>query len=139
MGPTLNSESPLTRETLAKFHDAELQRVVMDREQKTLTLAFNLDTGLTKEISFSDVLAYKITDIYSQNVVSRLLLSSVVSFDSDDLDRALALIFDRRSAGQPNFPANVKADIQSKEFLLFYLDPSVGAEAAIVAKKILIS
>ncbi len=111
----------------------------MDREQKTLNLGFQLDTGEKKEIQFSGVLAYKITDIYSQNVVSRLLLSSAGNIDDPTLDHCLSLIHDRHAAGQPKFPQPIKADILRQDLLLFYMEPSVGAEAAVIARHIQIS
>jgi len=135
----LSIESLPSANVLAEFHDAELQKIVMDRTQKTLTLVFDLDTGLKKEICFCGVLDYKISEIYSQNVVSRLLLSSTDGMDDSGLDQVLALVYDRRTAGQPNFPEAVRSDIMSHKLFLFYLEPSVGAEAVVVAKSILIS
>jgi hypothetical protein len=133
----LNSQ-PTARD-LAEFHDAELHKIIMDRKENSLILVFELDTGAKKEIRFDKVFAYKISDIYFQNVVSRLLLSSAGTMDVSNIDHALGLIFDRRPAGQPNFPETVKMDILKQELLLFYLDPSVGAEAAVAAKGVLIT
>jgi hypothetical protein len=135
----LNIEVPPSEDILAEFHDAELQTIVMDRNQKTLALVFDLNSGNKRTISFYDVLAYKLSDIYYQNVVSRLLLSSLGTMDSSDLDQALGLVYDRRPAGQPSYPDTIKSDILNQDLLLFYLDPSVGAEAAVIAKKILVS
>lgn len=135
----MSIESLPSANVLAEFHDAELQKIVMDRTQKTLTLGFDLDTGLRREISFFGVLEYKLSDIYSQNVVSRILLSSIDGMDESCLDQVLALVYDRRSVGQPDFPEAVRSDILNQKLLLFYLEPSVGAEAAVVAESILIS
>lgn len=132
-------EVPPSEDILAEFHDAELQKIVMNRNQKTLALVFDLNSGKKRTISFYKVLAYKLSDIYYQNVVSRLLLSSVGTMDSIDLDQALGLVYDRRPAGQPSYPDTIKSDILNQDLLLFYLDPSVGAEAAVIAKKILVS
>jgi len=131
-----------TVSNLATFHDAELYKVVMDRKLKTLALAFELADGNKEEFSFEGVLTYKIDNIFYQNVVSRLYLTSARMIEEGELDRILSWTFSRvaePATKDSDYFQKAKSDILAGKLILFYLDPSVGAQASVIAENILIS
>lgn len=133
----------VTAQDLDAFHDAELYQVLMDRKANTLGLVFELDTGARMVIRFARIREYKVSEIYFQNVVSRLRLSSLGKMTEQDMGWILAWMMDRDEKGRTNLIENVSkdavTDIRDGKYFLFYLEPSVGAEIGVIAEEMTIS
>jgi hypothetical protein len=114
----------------------------MDRKANTLGLVFELSDGTRKAIHFARIREYKVSEIYFQNVVSRLPFSSLGNMTEQEIVWTLAWMMDRDEKGRANLLTKVSKDeivnIQSGRYFLFYLLPSVGAEVGVVAEEMAI-
>src|ERR1039458_2170256 len=72
---------------LLALHDKDLHIVSMDRDNKSLQLGSRGGDRTTYTFSFENVLTYRINNIQYQNVVSRILASSVASDFGGDLEK----------------------------------------------------
>ncbi len=123
---------------IPNLHDWELHAVLMDRHSKTLKLGFRSpDSEATIEISFENIVTYKINNIQHQNVVSRIIVSDT-SHDAECLDR-LTRWASSGAEGRLIIPernlAAILERIHAGELGLFYVDPSWGAEIGVIYSK----
>ncbi len=128
-------------DNVAGLHDAELYLVKMDRENATIDLGFKCIDHSVCTISFGKIWNYRIENIITQNVVSRILVSNTLRGFGDDLEKTVRWAF---SIGNTLFISDeyVKEYVQrinSGELLLVYLDPSWGAEVAVIAEVMTVS
>jgi hypothetical protein len=124
---------------VALLHDAELHLVCMDRSQQQLKLSFNCLGGGQSSILFCGTRAYKITEIRSQNVASRIMISSLGSDFDGDIEGILRWIYTDSSNIMLISEISLKThlqDIISGDLHLLYIDPSCGAEIGVIAKTI---
>lgn len=126
-------------EQLVKIHDAELLNVSIMRDVSSLQLEFLLVTGGKSKVLVEGVTHFRATDIVMQNVVSRLLISSLDALSSDDVRHWLRWVT-RLSSGS-SFASDEQLDllcakILSQELVLLFLEPSWGVELVIVGNSI---
>ena len=127
-------QSLLTTADLSVLHDAELCLVAMDRDAAKLRLGFRMVDHAVQMITFYDVLTYRIDNVQSQNVVSRIILS-----DADAPDDLEQMVRWSCSAGrdllmpEQNFRRHL-ARVRSGELRLFYAEPSWGAASGVIAR-----
>ena len=124
------------------YHDAELAKIAMNRSNKTLTLTFDMLNGTFESLEFHDILSYKISDVTYQNVVSRIFVSCSGGMDKAELFRIFRWICSSREGNllisEESF-RQYEQDIFEGRLILLYLDPSWGAEAGVVCKRISVS
>lgn len=124
--------------TLSMLHDAELNAIKHDRIASTICLTFLKPDGATVEAVFEDVCGFRVVDYGQQNVVSRLLLSSTGHFSREDMIKHVNWL-DSTCEGKrlinPNAVDKQVVKIESNELLLFALEPSLGAEISIIARR----
>ena len=121
----------------AWVHDSELTSVTMDRLANTLELRFRSVDGLTYALLFEDATEYRIEDVRFQNVVFRFLIYGHGAAPEDErLDRLLRWTLNRATSGGVE---SVRGAIRHGSRLLFYAEPSVGAEIGVVARAIRVS
>lgn len=120
---------------LADFHDSEVVGITLDRENGVVRLEFSLEDGRRQTIAFSGVTGFRVDNLLQQNVVSRLLVSGIHEFTLGQLTHWVTWMNSTSTA-----PPFVRPDaiddyvklVLSGEMVLFVLEPSWGAECAIL-------
>lgn len=125
---------------ISRFHDAELIGVEMDREHKNLNLKFKLSNSELETIIFRKVAVFRILDLIPQNVVSRLLFSSMEHFSKQNLEYWIKWV---GSLSDGVFITSEQVGefierINNKRMELFVLEPSFGAEVAVICEDIVV-
>lgn len=132
----------LLKETdLSPLHDAELYLVCMDRDKRSIQLGFrNVDRTVSK-FSFTNTLTYRIDNVQSQNVVSRILISNISGGIENNLEKMAQWTCSAASRlliSADKFEKHL-GKIRSGDLQLFYVDPSWGAEIGIIAEAVAVS
>jgi hypothetical protein len=124
----------IDRQYLQSFHDAEFGTFSADRQAETAALLLHREDGTRAGFSFEGVRMLRASDFLNQNVVSRILLSSVNPDRSEiaDIVKWAYTVGSRVCITDAAFH-EVMQRIAAAELHLFYVDPSVGAEIAILA------
>ena len=121
------------------FHDAELVGIEHRPADGELVLRFVRVDGTTGTFRFVGVVSQRVVDFAEQNVVSRLLISPTYSFSSAEVAQWLRWVDSRE-----DFQATVDqehidqrmADFVAGRKALFVLEPSCGAEVAVVCDSV---
>jgi hypothetical protein len=119
------------------FHDAEFGTFSADREAETVTLLLHRVNDTRAGFSFEGVRTLRASEFLHQNVVSRILLSSVnpERFDLGDIVKWVHTVGDKVCLTETLFD-EIMQRLAAAELHLFYVDPSVGAEIAVLARAI---
>lgn len=127
--------------SLSQFHDAELTGINHDRfDSKVLLTFLEQDKGI-KEIVFDGIFGFRVTDYGLQNVVSRLLLSSITNFPNEDVIHRITWIkstSEGKCLVDTATVTKLAEQIRKNDLLMFILEPSWGAEIAILARNFFI-
>lgn len=127
-------------EGVPTFHDAELIRIEHCPGSRELLLEFQRVDGSVGTFRFVGVLSQRMVDFAEQNVVSRLLISPAYSFSAAELRQWLSWVDGRTDSRPPVVDASMVGqfadDLTSSRRALFVLEPSCGAEAAVVCEAI---
>jgi hypothetical protein len=121
------------------FHDAELVGIDHQPADRELLLRFKRVDGTTGAFRFVGVVSQRLVDFAEQNVVSRLLISPTYHFSVAEVGQWLRWVDSR-----DDFQATVDqkqidqrmADFAAGRKALFVLEPSCGAEVAVVCDSI---
>ncbi len=122
------------------FHDAELIGIEHRPEDRELELQFKRVSGEAAAFRFVGVIAQRIVDFAEQNVLSRLLFSPGYKFSSDEVCTWVQWLNSRDDAKAAAIDC-AKADQYVHDFVtgrraLFILEPSCGAEMAVLCESI---
>jgi pyruvate-formate lyase-activating enzyme len=122
------------------FHDAEIVCIEHRSDDRELVVSFKRVSGEAGVFRFAGVIAQRLVDFSEQNVVSRLLISPRYRFSSDEVrtwvqwmnsrDDAKAAPIDSERADQ------YARDLVTGRRALFILEPSCGAEMAVLCESI---
>ncbi|SAK47878.1 hypothetical protein AWB78_00819 [Caballeronia calidae] len=127
---------------LPSFHDAELISVEHDPDAKILAVRFKRVSGPVETLVFSGVIAQRMIDFSDQNVASRLLISPLHHFSMDDLRTWMCWMHSREDAKAPDVDSTIverlHQDVVDGRKALFILEPSCGAEMAVLCESIAI-
>jgi hypothetical protein len=129
-------------EPLNEFHDAELIAIELDRQAKLMALRFILPNRHIKIIRLEGVSHLRANDIVSQNVVSRVLVSSNNKFSADEIShwtKWVTTLTDTSSFATEDQLAMIQEQISQSQYFLLVLEPSWGAEIVVIAKSYSIS
>lgn len=125
---------------LPSFHDAELISIEHDPDAKSLTLLFKRVSGPIETLRFLGVVAHRMIDFTDQNVASRLLISPIHRFSVDDLHTWVRWIYSRDDAKAPELDRTIInaffQDVIERRKVLFVLEPSCGAELAVLCESV---
>lgn len=124
------------------FHDAELVGIDHRPADRELLLRFARVDGTTGTFHFLGVVSLRVVDFAEQNVVSRLLISPTYNFSAAEVGQ-----WSRWVDSRDDFQATVDqtqvdqriADFGAGRRALFVLEPSCGAEVAVVCDSIWLS
>ncbi|MGK8889128.1 hypothetical protein [Burkholderia gladioli] len=124
------------------FHDAELVGIDHRPADRELLLRFARVDGTTGIFRFVGVVSQRIVDFAEQNVVSRLLISPTYNFSATEVGQWSRWV-DSRDAFQAPVDQTLidrrLADFVAGRKALFVLEPSCGAEVAVVCDSIWLS
>jgi hypothetical protein len=120
------------------FHDAELVSVEHDSNAKSLAIRLKRVSGSQETLVFHGVIAQRMIDFADQNVASRVLMSPTHSFSLDDVCAWVRWMYSRDDAKAPEIDRAITnrlhQDIVEGRKVLFILEPSCGAELAVVCE-----
>ncbi|MEX3897243.1 hypothetical protein [Paraburkholderia sp. BR10954] len=122
------------------FHDAELVGIDHDPLARALELRFRRVGGEVEELRFSGVIGQRMIDFAGQNVVSRLLISPRYAFSLAEVRMWIQWI-DSRDDSKGTTLSEQKGDeyvqkLRAGARLLFVLEPSCGAEMAVLCESL---
>jgi hypothetical protein len=120
-----------------EFHDAELVAIEIDRHARSMMLRFASGSSATKTIGLSGVSHFRAVDLITQNVVSRIIVSSLDRLSLEDIRRWIGWVTslsDGESFSTPEGSAEIERRISNEEYILLVFVPSWGAEIVIIAK-----
>jgi hypothetical protein len=127
-------------ERLGTFHDAELRTVSHKADVELLELGFEKADGQFVMVSLRGIAAFRVTDMRTQNVVSRLLVHGAnIQFAEDEILDRVSWVSRTCEGEQLSKPAAIYTLVQkvkSGEQLLFVLEPSWGAEMIVIAEEL---
>jgi hypothetical protein len=122
------------------FHDAELCGIEHDPEARSLELRFRRVGGEVEVLKFSAVIAQRLIDFAGQNVASRLLISPRYAFTSAEARTWIQWINSRddskAAAITEEKGAEYAAGFRAGRLALFVLEPSCGAEMAVLCESV---
>lgn len=118
------------------FHDSELVCIEHRPDEHELELCFRRVGGERESIRFLGVVALRTVDFAAQNVVSRLLISPRYNFSLGEVRNWLEWLGGRVDS-RPAAITNEKVEqcfqqLQAGQQALFVLEPSCGAEMAVL-------
>jgi hypothetical protein len=122
------------------FHDAELIGIEHDPEAHTLELRFQRVGGEFEVLRFSGVIGQRLIDFAAQNVASRLLISPRYAFSSAEI-RAWLQWINSRDDSKGAAISEKEGDeyvqkLKEMDRVLFVLEPSCGAEMAVLCESL---
>ncbi|WP_413188860.1 hypothetical protein [Paraburkholderia sacchari] len=122
------------------FHDAELFSIAHDIDARSLDLRFRRVGGEVEALRFSGVFSQRLIDFASQNVASRLLISPKYTFTLAEVRTWVQWINSRDDSKGKAMSAEegeeCVEDIRAGRRALFVLEPSCGAELAVLCESI---
>ncbi|CCD39185.1 unnamed protein product [Candidatus Paraburkholderia kirkii UZHbot1] len=125
---------------LPSFHDAELVSIEHDPDVKSLILRFKRVSGPVETLMFSGVVAQRMIDFTDQNVASRLLISPMHRFSLDEFYAWVRWMYSRDDAKAPELDRTIierlYRDVADGSKALFILEPSCGAEMAVLCESV---
>ncbi|KWA73017.1 hypothetical protein WL30_11070 [Burkholderia ubonensis] len=128
---------------IPSFHDAELTKIEHHPDGRELQLQFRRVGGEIGTFRFCGVVSQRMVDFAEQNVVSRLLISPAYKFSAAEVGQWLGWVDGRVDskvrAIDPTKAALLAADLQDGRHALFILEPSCGAEVAVLCEQISLS
>ncbi|SAL21747.1 hypothetical protein AWB64_01619 [Caballeronia sordidicola] len=122
------------------YHDAELVGLYYMRDRHHLLLNFQLVEGDLAIVRCEGVTHFRLGEMGSQNVTSRLLISSEFDFQPDEIRNYInwACSRDGYEHGMTDSrAAYFGSGIRHRQLTLLVLEPSIGAEAAVVCKSVI--
>ncbi|MBB3256131.1 hypothetical protein F4827_000957 [Paraburkholderia bannensis] len=122
------------------FRDAELIGIEHNPSLRTLELRFRRVGGKVEALRFSSVIRQRLIDFAGQNVVSRLLISPGYAFSLAEVRNWLHWMNSRDDAkGAAISEQNGEdcvSDLAAGHHVLFVLEPSCGAEMAVLCESL---
>ncbi|ALE55645.1 hypothetical protein P0D87_15325 [Paraburkholderia sp. RL17-368-BIF-A] len=122
------------------FHDAELFGIEHDPETRSLELRFRRVGGEVEVLRFSGVIGQRMVDFAGQNVASRLLISPRYAFTSAEVRTWVQWINSRDDSKAPAISEDKGeeyiSDFRAGRRALFVLEPSCGAELAVLCESV---
>ncbi|HEV3429505.1 MAG TPA: hypothetical protein VG320_16650 [Paraburkholderia sp.] len=122
------------------FHDAELYGVEHDPRARSVALRFRRAGGEFETLKFSGLIAQRMIDFAGQNVASRLLISHRYAFTLVEIRKWIQWI-DSRDDSTAAVTSEERGQEYMRDFaagrrMLFVLEPSCGAEMAILCESV---
>jgi pyruvate-formate lyase-activating enzyme len=138
---TINYANVRDLTDVPSFHDAEIIRIDHRREDRELAVHLKRASGDTGVFRFTGVIAQRIVDFTEQNVVSRLLISPRYPFSSDEVRRWVQWVNSRDTVtavpvDDERADQYARDDLVTGQRALFVLEPSCGAQMAVLCESV---
>jgi hypothetical protein len=124
---------------MTTLHDAELLHIGINRVPATVTITFSEVSGGTRALQLNGVVAFRCEDMTIQNVVSRVLQSSLEHFTEADADHWISWVTSLSDAGPWLLDSRRRQwmdDLRSRRLELLVVEPSAGAQIAAICSSI---
>ena len=121
--------------SVLQFHDAELIALTLDHIEQTASLTFKIEDGSTALIRFERISGIRTSDLFFQNVVSRILIGSVNWHGGHDSIRELITWIysvDGRATIDSEMIDKYVLQVADGSIELFHCDPSWGVEIGVL-------
>ncbi|MGT0196381.1 hypothetical protein [Burkholderia pyrrocinia] len=136
-------QSVIGFENMPTFHDAELVMIDHRPTDQELRLRFRRIDGGVGTYRFTGVISQRVIDFAGQNVVSRLLISAAYPFSAAEIGQWLKWMNSREDFEAASVDESLLnrylADFDADRKALFVLEPSCGAEVAVLCEAIWLS
>ncbi|KML19540.1 MULTISPECIES: hypothetical protein [Burkholderia] len=133
-------QSVIGLDDMPTFHDAELVTIDHRPTARELRLRFRRTDGGIGTFRFTGVISQRVIDFAAQNVVSRLLISPAYAFSAADVCKWLKWMNSREDFDAGSVDGALLdrylADFDVNRKALFVLEPSCGAEVAVLCEAI---
>ncbi|RBB37927.1 hypothetical protein DPV79_19740 [Burkholderia reimsis] len=133
-------QSVIGLDNMPTFHDAELVTIDHRPTDQELRLRFRRTDGGIGTFRFTGVISQRVIDFAAQNVVSRLLISPAYAFSAADVCKWLKWMNSREDFDAASVDGALLdrylADFDVNRKALFVLEPSCGAEVAVLCEAI---
>jgi hypothetical protein len=132
------NEANIRVEDLRDFHDAELASLALDRAAGRVDLVFLRPDGTQSRFECEGVLNIKCSTLLLQNVVSRILVAPITVLNVEEVREIIAwsLTLDNRMAISSGTLNSHVDDVMAGKRKLLYVDPSWGAELAVLCESV---
>ncbi|BCQ21903.1 hypothetical protein NK8_00090 [Caballeronia sp. NK8] len=111
-----------------------------DPDVQYLSLRLKRVSGAVETLKFSGVVTQRMIDFADQNVASRLSISPMHHFSADDLGAWIRWMHSRDDAKarepDPTIIERLHRDVADGRKVLFILEPSCGAELAVLCESV---
>ncbi len=124
---------------LSDIHDSEIISINIYRSIRELEFILNSSNNTIIRIVFHDIAIFRINDVLFQNIISRLIIHANKYTNDEDVIYWINWI-SMSSNGEyivaKDMAHNYLKQIKNNELTLFLLEPSWGAESAIICKSL---
>jgi len=123
----------------AAMHDSEVVGIEINRKNKIAKLALLTESAETWCFECDGVALIRAVDFIDQNVVSRLLISSVFIFSESQIRHWLnwlSSLIDMKSNMTPEILEAYKKKIEIGDMSLLVLEPSRGMELGVLSRTV---
>lgn len=137
-GPKMTISDVSSREV--SLHDAEIVSVSMDRGTSVYRFGLSRVAGRCCAVELFGVRAFRAKDFVLQNVVSRMLRSSVEQFSSEAIEYWVTWVTgfsDTDSWLKPDSKHRWLASLNEGKVELVVFEPSLGAQIAAICERLL--
>ena len=126
------------------LHDAELNCIKLNRNNKSLELDFrlvNVDEKVQAscKIEFHNIKAFRVENFLVQNVAMKIVLSSCSDYPDNEIKQLVEWVVDSAEGKRVQLIDEIETivlDIRKGSKKLFYIDPSWGAEIGVIAQEV---
>ena len=131
----------ITTAVLSELHDSELISIEIQRDQHLLVLGFKLVNNEVRKLRFTNVVGFRVTDVIEQNIVSQVLMFPGYPFSTEQLTHWIKWansLSDTEPLVTSEALERITGQLQRGELILFVVEPSWGAEVAIICGSVLV-
>ena len=136
---TKEDDRILSTSRLSELHDSELISIEIQRDQRLLALGFKLVSNEVRKLRFTNVVGFRVTEVIAQNVVYQALMFPGDPFSTEQLTHWIKWaknLSDTEPLVTSEALERITGQLQRGELILFVVEPSWGAEVAIICGSI---
>lgn len=125
--------------TKRNYHDADFFGLQYTRDERSLTLNFQLVNGEFTIVCCEEVSVFRLGEMGVQNVTSRLLISSEREFQPNDIRERINWAASRDGweyTMTDEQAGHFITEIRQQRLTVLVLEPSIGAELVVVCKSV---
>lgn len=124
---------------LSDIHDSEIISINIYKSRRELEFILNSSNNTIIRIVFHDIAIFRINDVLFQNIISRLMIHTNKHTNDKDITYWINWISMSNNGEYivaKDMAHNYLKQIKNNELTLFLLEPTWGAESAIICKSL---